>query len=226
MHEYKVNVYIIFGGETWLVSGILQVRSLPAWKSRTGGFEHAWTRSGLIWVFHNDHEVMAHISRSFPPSLCTIHRASMKNFFVTKLLFCSLPQAKAHTLQGNGHSHRICCVVSSCCPQMEHLASICTFRRARLVFVGRTLQHALHIKVLNFGGTFWDHSFFLKRWSWEAEECSPDCRWLSRSATWYAVFTVNSRDLFSFYVNQWRSWNFKLGRARLKDKIEGRSNLR
>ena len=84
---------------------------------------------------------------------------------------------------------------------MEHLGSICTFHQARLDFVGRTLQHALHIKVLTFRGTFRDHNFFHKHWSWEAKECSPDCGWLSRSATWYAVFTVNSRDLFSFHVN-------------------------
>ena len=135
------------------------------------------------------------------PSLCTICRASMKNSSVTKLLFCSLPGTKAHTLWSNGHSYRMWCVVSSCCPQKEHFGSICTFCWARLDFVGRTLQHTLHIKVLTFGGTFRDHSFFHKCWSWEAEECSPEHDWLSRRATWYAVFTVNSRDLFSFHVN-------------------------
>ena len=129
------------------------------------------------------------------PSLCTICRASMKNSSVTKLLFCSLPGTKAQTWWANGHSYRMWCVVSSCCPQKEHFGSICTFCWARLDFVGRTLQHTLHIKVLTFGGTFRDHNFFHKCWSWEAEECSLEHDWLSRRATWYAVFTVNSRDL-------------------------------
>ena len=47
MHENNVNVKIIFWGETWLVSGILQVMSLPAGKSGAGGFEHAWTGSSF-----------------------------------------------------------------------------------------------------------------------------------------------------------------------------------
>ena len=47
MNENNVNVKIIFWGETWLVSGILQVMSLPAGKSRAGGFEHVWTGSSL-----------------------------------------------------------------------------------------------------------------------------------------------------------------------------------
>ena len=47
MHENNVNVKIIFWGETWLVSGILQVMSLPGGKSGAGGFEHAWTGSGF-----------------------------------------------------------------------------------------------------------------------------------------------------------------------------------
>ena len=41
MNENNVNVKIIFWGETWLVSGILQVMSLPVGKSLAGGFEHA-----------------------------------------------------------------------------------------------------------------------------------------------------------------------------------------
>ncbi|KAM4080727.1 hypothetical protein ACJW30_11G039100 [Castanea mollissima] len=106
---------------------------------------------------------MAHSSRSLPPSLCTIWRASMKNSSVSKPLFCSLPRTKAHTLRANGHSHKICFVVSLCCPQKEHFGSIYTFLRARLDLVGRTLEHALHIKVLTFRGTFRDHSFFHNR---------------------------------------------------------------
>ena len=55
--------------------------------------------------------------------------------------------AKSHRFRATEHAHKICSVVSSFSPQNEHFGSICTFRRVRLDFVGRILQHTLHIKV-------------------------------------------------------------------------------
>ena len=55
--------------------------------------------------------------------------------------------AKSHRFRANEHSYKICSVVSSFSPQNEHFRSICTFHEVRLDFVGRILQHTLHIKV-------------------------------------------------------------------------------
>ena len=95
-------------------------------------------------------------------SVKPLHHMTCKHekFSATELLFCNLPRTKAQTLWANGHSHRMCSFVSSCWLQMEHLGSVCTFHWVRFDFVGRTLQHALHINVRTLGGTFRDHNRF------------------------------------------------------------------
>ena len=134
--------------------------SLPAGKSRVGGFEHAWTGSG----FGRSTMTM----KLWPTAQGPFHQACVpyvgrawRTPLSRSCSFAVYPEPKPiHYGQTGPSSHRISCVISSCCPQKEYLGSICTFRWARLDFVGSTLQHALHIKVLTFGGMFRDHSFF------------------------------------------------------------------
>ena len=155
-----VNRYFTCEGGTWQVSDILRA-------------EFACLKISLRWVwtclswkrlqaFHKTKAVKS-LWYSFKPLYYMTCKHEEILGHETALL--QLTRNQSPDITANGTSHRIYSVVSSFCSQKKHLGSICTFRRARLDFVGRTLQQALHINVWIFGGTFRDHNLFCRHWS-------------------------------------------------------------
>ena len=73
--------------------------------------------------------------------------------------------------------------------------------RKRLAQFRRISKHALHTKLLTFGGISNFHSLFHILLSTCAHECSASSTLFNFLATWYAVLTVNWCALFSFQYN-------------------------
>ena len=113
-----------------------------------------------------------HFSNSCWSSFSCICRKRVKKSDAVLLHFWVLPLNKAQTFRARGHSHKMWLTVSDMYWQISQCGVIFTRRRWRLSRVGRQFEHALHINVCTFGGTFRTRLLFHTRLCSRAKECS------------------------------------------------------
>ena len=144
--------------------------------------------------------VTAHLSRSSSSNAVCIFLNSGKKSFTSFLHFWTQPLIKALTFRTNGQDQSTWDVVSGSYRQNSHVASIRTFLWHWLFLVGRQLQHALHMKVRTFRGTFSFQTIPHVALCSRVEECSAQPADFSLRATRYADLTENFCVLFSVHV--------------------------